>query len=75
MPVKTELGTMLVTTPEQTPVDLVLDHAGQTTDVHEAMRGLARKVDWAKVDTLARNRHGGRRALDVLHALRGELAA
>ena len=74
-PIKTELGTMLITTPEQTLVDLALDLAGQTTDVDEAMRGLARKVDWAKVDALAITRHGGKRARATLHALCGELAA
>lgn len=69
-PMRTELGTMLVTTPEQTLVDLAMENLQPTADIREAMRGLARKVDWAKVETIAGRRRGGKAALPVLHDLR-----
>lgn len=74
-PMKTELGTMLVTTPEQTLVDLALERAADPTDVREAMRGLARKADWVTVEKIAGNRHGGKKAMVTLRALRGEVEA
>jgi hypothetical protein len=69
---KTELGTMLVTTPEQTLVDLAIDRTEDPTDTREAMQGLARKVDWGKVDTIARTCRGGKAARPKLEAIRTE---
>lgn len=76
-PMTTELGTVLVTTPEQTLVDLALDRTADPDldDVTEAMRGLARKVNWVKVEELAGNRHGGKKAMVALCALRDQLTA
>lgn len=74
-PIKTELGTMLVTTPEQTLVDLAATHEVNPADAREAMLGLARKVDWDKVERLATVRRGGKTALTKLRAVRHELAA
>lgn len=74
-PIRTELGTILVTTPEQTLVDLALGRAADTADVREAMRGLARKADWPRVEKIAAHRRGGKRALATLRVLHGEAKA
>ncbi|MBD7919318.1 hypothetical protein H9657_13665 [Cellulomonas sp. Sa3CUA2] len=72
-PMRTELGTMLVTTAEQTLVDLALERTADPADVREAMRGLARKADWGKVEKIAGTRRGGKKAMATLRALRREV--
>jgi len=75
-PVKTELGTMLVTTPEQTIVDLVLHRgAAEDADTRDALRALARRADWRKVDRIVAATRGGKAAQPVLQRLRDEQAA
>jgi len=63
--VATEIGPILVTTPEQTLVDLDAAHDELTADVVEAMTGLARKVDWVRVASLV-DGEGARRLRGLL---------
>lgn len=68
-PMTTELGTMRVTTPEQTLVDLAADTNGDDTDARDAMGALARRVTWDMVYAIAAHQRGARKALPRLRAL------
>ncbi len=62
--VRTELGEVLVTTPEQTVLDLALNRTkADPGAVAEAITNLAPRVDWAVVAELARTQRGGPTAL------------
>lgn len=69
----TELGTMLVTTPEQTLVDLATRGTTVPGTTHDAMVGLARQVDWDVVERIATAQRGGKAARPVLRAVRREM--
>lgn len=69
LPMTTELGTMTVTTPEQTLVDLAAGTDYDDPDVRDTMRALARKVTWATVHAIAARQRGARKALPRLRAL------
>ncbi|NMM18266.1 MAG: hypothetical protein HHJ14_14430 [Cellulomonas sp.] len=68
-PMATELGALRVTTPEQTLVDLAAHVNHNDPDVRDAMRALARKVDWDKVHAIAAHQYGARKAQPHLRAL------
>ncbi len=53
-PIRTELGTFLATTPEQTLIDLATGSDLNPSDARETMTILAQSVDWARVAALAR---------------------
>ena len=74
-PMTTELGTMRVTTPEQTLVDLAAGVDVDDPDVGDAMRALARRVTWDRVYGLAAHQRGARKALPRLRALERTVTA
>lgn len=73
-PMRTELGVMQVTTPEQTIVDLARDRTINEADRHQAMLALGRGADWTRVEELAARQRGGTAALPVLRRVRNEVA-
>ncbi|WP_082515901.1 type IV toxin-antitoxin system AbiEi family antitoxin [Cellulomonas sp. Leaf395] len=72
-PVATELGVTLITTPEQTLVDLARDRTLNKADQHAAMLALARNVDWDRVAALAAKQRGRTVAEPVLARVRREV--
>ncbi|KQY44344.1 hypothetical protein [Cellulomonas sp. Root137] len=70
---RTELGGMLVTTAEQTIVDLARDRTTHESDLRDAMRNLGYVADWSLVEELAGNQRGGGVVLPGLRRLRREL--
>jgi len=73
-PIATELGVTLVTTPEQTLVDLARDRTVNEADRHDAMLALGRTADWDRVEALAAGQRGRTVAEPVLRSLRREVA-
>jgi predicted transcriptional regulator of viral defense system len=66
---RTALGHMLVTSIEQTLVDLVTARDREDADVVETVERLAHKADWRTVDEIARSQRVGRRGLAALRRL------
>jgi hypothetical protein len=75
MPVRTELGTLLVTTPEQTLVDLARERNHHRADVDAAMGVLAQDVDWARVGELLATQRVTATAAGRIRTLQAEPAA
>jgi hypothetical protein len=57
-PIATELGIAMVTTPEQTLVDLARDRTVNDADRHATMLALGRTADWDRVDALVAAQRG-----------------
>ncbi|GAA3814165.1 hypothetical protein CSO01_09910 [Cellulomonas soli] len=72
-PAATELGVTLVTTPEQTLVDLARDHTVNAAERHAAMRVLGRAADWDRVEALAAAQRGRTVTEPVLKRIRSEV--
>lgn len=73
--VRTELGDVLVTTPEQTVIDLALNRTkADPGALAEAVTNLAPRVDWGVVEDLARAQRGGQTALARLRRVVPEAA-
>ncbi|QHT55734.1 hypothetical protein GXP71_06325 [Cellulomonas sp. H30R-01] len=74
--VRTELGDVLVTTPEQTVLDLALNRTkADPGAVREAITNLAPRLDWGAVEELARAQRGGPTALATLRRMVPDVAA
>ncbi|NTW41555.1 MAG: hypothetical protein HGA44_17025 [Cellulomonadaceae bacterium] len=72
-PAATELGIALVTTPEQTLVDLARDHTVNEDERDAAMRALGRQADWDRVEELAQQQRGRTVTVRVLRRIRDEV--
>ncbi|GIG22501.1 hypothetical protein Cch01nite_32250 [Cellulomonas chitinilytica] len=73
-PIATELGVALVTTPEQTLVDLARDRTVNEADRHDTMLALGRTADWERVEVLAAGQRGRTVTEPVLRGVRHEVA-
>ncbi|MCL2666541.1 MAG: hypothetical protein FWF02_02395 [Micrococcales bacterium] len=73
--VRTELGPMLVTTAEQTVLDLARVREADQEDACETIGLLLQRGDWNTVEDLAAHQRGGKTALARLRAVRKEIEA
>ncbi|MGN8245941.1 type IV toxin-antitoxin system AbiEi family antitoxin [Cellulomonas soli] len=69
----TELGVTLVTTPEQTLVDLARDRTVNEDERDAAMRALGRTADWDRVERLVQHQRGRTVTAPVLRRIRNEV--
>jgi hypothetical protein len=74
LPVATELGVALTTTPEQTLVDLARDRTVADADRHEAILALGQTTDWERVEALGAAQRGRTVTEPVLRRVRREIA-
>ncbi|MBO3103490.1 type IV toxin-antitoxin system AbiEi family antitoxin [Cellulomonas fengjieae] len=72
-PIATELGVTLVTTPEQTLVDLARDRTINDADRHATMLALGRTADWDAVEELTAAQRGRTVTGPVLARVRREV--
>ena len=72
-PIATELGIAMVTTPEQTLVDLARDRTVNDADRHAAMLALGRAADWDRAAALAAAQRGRTVTEPVLARVRHEV--
>ena len=72
-PIATELGITMVTTPEQTLVDLARDRTVNEADRHATMLALGRTADWDRVEALAAAQRGRTVTEPVLRRVRREV--
>ncbi|WP_315093603.1 type IV toxin-antitoxin system AbiEi family antitoxin [uncultured Cellulomonas sp.] len=72
-PIATELGVAMVTTPEQTLVDLARDRTINDADRHATMLTLGRAADWDRIEELAAAQRGRTVTEPVLGRVRREV--